>query len=386
MPIQNDIVVEINGAQHNHWKQYNIDSDFLIPADAFSFDLGVPANNGIIPDYSGEEAKVYINGTLVMTGIVDTTRHNLRKGERSFSLNGRDRASILIDCSAPITNVQGLTVLEAVKKIVKPLGIDEVELRAEQNPKLSKVDIDVGESAWEAIKRCANSAGLHCWFDPQGVLIVGGADYSSAPVATLCCMKNGSKNNFTHVELSYDVSLRYSEVTFLGQKHGTDSDKNKNNLKWVYKDEEADFYKPKTVVIGDVENLESLKKQARKQLSDWELEGFTLTITVPDHKTEDGILWEPGQRVHIIIEEYDIDAIFFLMGRRFILSRMDGTQTELRLKQDGVWTPDAYEAKAEKAKKRKGKKGKKVKEKKAKAKKGRKKKVKAERIDLSSEK
>ena len=62
-----------------------------------------------------------------------------------------------------------------------------------------------------------------------------------------------------------------------------------------------------------------------------------------------------------ICEEYDIDAIFFLMGRRFMLSRQGGTQTELRFKQDGIWTPDAYSAKAEKARKRKGKKGKKKK-------------------------
>lgn len=76
---------------------------------------------------------------------------------------------------------------------------------------------------------------------------------------------------------------------------------------------------------------------------------------------QDGTLWQPGQRVHVICEEYDIDAIFFLMGRRFMLSRQGGTQTELRFKQDGIWTPDAYSAKAEKARKRKGKKGKKKK-------------------------
>ena len=44
------------------------------------------------------------------------------------------------------------------------------------------------------------------------------------------------------------------------------------------------------------------------------------------------------------------------MGRRFSLSRHGGTQTELRLKEDGVWTPDAYAKKSEQARKRKGKK------------------------------
>ncbi|MBE2895451.1 phage tail protein [Pasteurellaceae bacterium HPA106] len=358
-PFFNEIAVEVDGKRHTHWKRYDIDSDFLIPADAFSFEIGTPSQDTIIPDFSGKTAKVLINGQVVLSGIVDTTRHTISKGNRTFNLNGRDKASILLDCSAPITNVKGMTVLGAVKRIVQPLGIDKVRLQAENDPVLDKVDIDVGENAWTAIMRCANSAGLHCWFSPDGTLIVGGADYATPPVATLCCTKDGKRNNFSDAQLTFDISQRYSEVTFLAQRHGRTGDKNKNDLKWVYRDPDVPMYKPKTVVIADAENLEALKKHAKKYISDSILSSFTLTITVPDHKTEDGTLWEPGQRVHIICEEYDIDAIFFLMGRRFTLSRTTGTQTELRFKQDGVWTPDAYTAKAEKARKRKGKKGRK---------------------------
>lgn len=360
-PYENDVVVEIDGKSHNNWKSYDIDSDFLIPADAFAFDIGVPSDSTVLPDYSGAEVKVRINDTLVMTGIVDTVQHGISKTNRTYRLNGRDKASVLVDCSAPITNVKGLTVLDAVKKIVEPLGIKQVQLKAENNPLLDKVDIDVGETAWNAAMRCANSAGLHLWFEPNGVLIVGGADYSTPPVATLCCMKDGSQNNFEQADLSFDVSNRFSEITFLAQSHGKQEQDNKNDLKWVYNDPEMTTYKPKTVVVSDVDNLEALQKWAKKYIADSILEGFTLTIIVPDHKMQDGTLWQPGQRVHVICEEYDIDAIFFLMGRRFMLSRQGGTQTELRFKQDGIWTPDAYSAKAEKARKRKGKKGKKKK-------------------------
>lgn len=360
-PYENDVVVEIDGKSHNNWKSYDIDSDFLIPADAFAFDIGVPSDSTVLPDHSGAEMKVRINDTLVMTGIVDTVQHGISKTNRTYRLNGRDKASVLVDCSAPITNVKGLTVLDAVKKIVEPLGIKQVQLKAENNPLLDKVDIDVGETAWNAAMRCANSAGLHLWFEPNGVLIVGGADYSTPPVATLCCMKDGSQNNFEQADLSFDVSNRFSEITFLAQSHGKQGQDNKNDLKWVYKDSEMTTYKPKTVVVSDVDNLEALQKWAKKYIADSILEGFTLTIIVPDHKMQDGTLWQPGQRVHVICEEYDIDAIFFLMGRRFMLSRQGGTQTELRFKQDGIWTPDAYSAKAEKARKRKGKKGKKKK-------------------------
>ena len=92
---------------------------------------------------------------------------------------------------------------------------------------LDKVDIDVGETAWNAAMRCANSAGLHLWFEPNGVLIVGGADYSTPPVATLCCMKDGSQNNFEQADLSFDVSNRFSEITFLAQSHGKQGQDNK---------------------------------------------------------------------------------------------------------------------------------------------------------------
>ncbi|MDP0344660.1 phage tail protein [Glaesserella parasuis] len=357
--IENEIVVEIDGKQYKNWKSYNIDSDFLIPADSFSFDLGKSSEMQVLPNFAGKTAVVKINGETVLTGIVDNTQHRISKSGRYYAINGRDRASILLDCSAPITNVKGLTIFDAIKKIVEPLGIKQVELRAENNPTLDKIDIDISETAWEAIMRCANSAGLHCWFEPNGTLIVGGADYSTPPVATLYVRaSDSSRNNFNEASLTFDVSQSYSEVTFLGQKHGRDSDSAKHDFKWVYKNPELQIYKPKTVVLSDVENLEALKKQAKKQISDWQLETFDLTVTVPDHKTASGQLWQAGQRVHVICEEYEIDAIFFLMGRRFMLSRAGGTQTELRFKQDGIWTPDAYKAKAEQARKRKGRKGK----------------------------
>lgn len=343
-PFDNEIVVEIDGKVHTKWKAYDIDSDFLIAADAFKFDIGTASSDTVIPDFSGKEAKVKINGQLVLTGIVDKTSHSFSKNNRTFSLNGRDKAAVLVDCSAPITNIKGVTLLEAIKKIVSPLGIDKVELKAKTNPILDKVDIDIGETAWNAVLRCANSAGLHAWFDPAGVLIVGGADYSTPPVASLLCLKgNGSQqNNFSQANLTFDVSQRFSEVTFLAQRHGRAGDNNQNDLKWVYQDPSVKTYKPKTVVVPDVEDLNALKKWAKKYISDTQLEGFNLTITVPDHKTQSGELWTPGQRVYIYCEEYGIEDIFFLMGRRFMLSRTGGTQTELRFKQDGIWTPEAY--------------------------------------------
>ncbi|MDK4527056.1 phage tail protein [Kingella kingae] len=355
---ENTVAVRIGGKEHRDWLSYDIDSDFLIPADGFDFELAVSSEQGELPDLSGQSCEVIINDETILTGIIGNQRHDKSKGSRNLRLTGRDLACLLVDCSAPQINVKGMTVLAAAQKLVAPWSkhIKKVELKAEKNPTLDKIDIEPSETVWQALTHIANSVGLHVWFEPDGTLIVGGADYSSPPVATLCWSKSDKRRNVENVLIEHDSDNRFSEVTFLAQSHGRSGNSAKHDLKWVYKDPTMDLHKPKTVVVADADNLQNLKRQAKKQLSDWKLEGFTLTITVGDHKTQDGKLWEAGQRVHYIDEEEGIDAIFFIMGRRFSLSRMGGTQTELRLKEDGVWTPDAYPTQSERARKRRGRK------------------------------
>lgn len=354
-PYGNEVVVRIGGKEHKDWLSYDIDSDFLIPADAFSFETNVSQDQGVLADYSSLQCEVLINNQLIMTGIIGHQNEMVDKSNHSITFNGRDLAGLLVDCSVKQINVKGMNVLAAVQKIAEPWKqIKKVILKAEKNPVLDKVDIEPGETAWQALSKIAYKAGLHVWLEPDGTLVIGGADYSSPPVATLCHSKYDNRRNIQSIQIEYNTENRYSEVTFLGQSHTRFADSSKHDLKWVYKDETMTLYKPKTVVIGDAENLEQLKVQAKKMLSDWRLEGFSLTITVADHKTQDGVLWQPGQRVHVIDEDQQIDAIFFLMGRRFFLNRNGGTLTELRLKEDGIWTPDAYVKKSAAARSRKG--------------------------------
>lgn len=354
-PYGNEVVVRIGGKEHKDWLSYDIDSDFLIPADAFSFETNVSQDQGVLADYSSLQCEVLINNQLIMTGIIGHQNEMVDKSNHSITFNGRDLAGLLVDCSVKQINVKGMNVLAAAQKIAEPWKqIKKVILKAEKNPVLDKVDIEPGETAWQALTKIAYKAGLHVWLEPDGTLVIGGADYSSPPVATLCHSKYDNRRNIQSIQIEYNTENRYSEVTFLGQSHTRFADSSKHDLKWVYKDETMTLYKPKTVVIGDAENLEQLKVQAKKMLSDWRLEGFSLTITVADHKTQDGVLWQPGQRVHVIDEDQQIDAIFFLMGRRFFLNRNGGTLTELRLKEDGIWTPDAYVKKSAAARSRKG--------------------------------
>lgn len=338
----NEIIVEIDGLVHKNWQSYEIDSDFLTPADAFNFNIGL-SSGSIVPKLdAGAKCTVRVGGELILTGISGSATQRISKNDHSFSLNGRDSAGILVDCSTPQINYKGLDLLGVIKKIANPLGIDKVELRAQKSIKFAKVDIEPAMSAWDIIIKLANSAGLHAWFDPDGTLIIGGADYRTPPVATLICNFDGVQNNLLDISIELSSDNRFSQITFLGQAHGAGNDDAKHSLKWVYTDASAKFYKPKTIVLSDVENMDALQKNALKTISDMRLEGLTLSLKVKGHHTSEDVLYKNGQRVHVISDVLDIDAIFFVMGRRFTLSRFDGKTTTLTCKEDGIWTPDAY--------------------------------------------
>jgi len=283
----NQIVLRIGGMEHRTWQSYDIDSDFLIPADGFDFELGVAATQGQIPDLTGQRCEVVINGETVLTGIIGNQRDEKDKGSRSLRLTGRDLACLLVDCSAPQVNVKGMRVLAAVQKLVAPWKsyLPKVVLKAENNPTLDKVDIEPSESAWQALSHVANSVGLHVWLEADGTRAVGGADYSSEPVATLCWSKSDNRRNVERINIERDVDNRFSEVTFLAQSHGRSGNAAKHDLKWVWQDPSMPLHKPKTVVVADADNLEALKRQAKKQLSDWKLEGLTITVTVTSRET-----------------------------------------------------------------------------------------------------
>lgn len=347
------IAVEIDGKTHEKWQEYDIDNNFETPADAFNMRIGVP-DNTIVPSIpEGAKCTVRIDGELILTGFIDRIEHTISKFNHTFAITGRDKGAILVDCDAPITSFVGLNLQESIEKIVKPLGIDDVEFRAADNIKFDKTELEPGQNAWEAVKRLVNSAGLHAWLNADGVLVVGEADYTTAAVAKLIMNYKGEQNNILDLNVQQNAANRYSEVTFLGQSHGRAKDSAKHDLKYVHKDETAQFNKKRTIILGNVENQKALEKAAKKWLADKQLEGLTITVKIPGHYTEDGKLWENGQRVHLESDVFGLDDVFFMMSRRFQSSRSQGRVTVLTLKEDGVWLPDSPGA--DKARNRKNK-------------------------------
>lgn len=338
----------IDGKMHDDWESYEVDSDLLTPADAWRVTLGLA--DGHMPDAvaPGALIEVRVGNDTAMTGRIDEIDHAVAKSAHTLTLAGRDGAAILVDCSAPVFVARMASLDEIVAKVVRPLGINKIRIEAEATRRREKINVEPGDSAWDVLSHVAEANGLWPWFAPDGTLVIGGPDYSKPPVATLIMRKSGKGNNVEHLQKSASVHERYSEVTVLGQTHGTELETGKHNLRATAKDEGVSWYRPKIVVDHEADSTAVCRDRARKLLADSRLHGLTLSAQVKGHRiiaegaAADGKLWEPGQRVHVISEPHHINAIFFIMARKFTGGRGQGTQTDLTLKEDGVWTLDAH--------------------------------------------
>ncbi|OWS76292.1 phage tail protein [Pantoea sp. VS1] len=388
MPIQNKLAskdidldkvsVVIGGKVHSDWTSYSVDSDFLIPADAWSMRLGLPS--GIFPSdvKRGVAVQVRVGNDVVMSGRVDRVRRHVAKEQVTISIMGRDGAAILVDCAAPVFTGRQMSLEDVIARVVRPLGITAIELHAESSTRNDKVSVEPGERAWDTLLRACAGRGLWPWFRPDGTLVIGGPDYTAAPVATLILRRDGKGNNLISLDEEMSEERSYSELTVLAQGHAHSTQKTKSlgivdvddsatgtvsdgddsdsattlttgnaetgfhGLRFTVRDSGITHYRPQVIQMHDADDLAQVQYRARKLMADARLAGYTLSAVVKGHRTSDGVLWQPGQRVHVISEPHEIDAVFFMMGREFVGGRMSATQSTLRLKEDGIWIPDAY--------------------------------------------
>lgn len=332
----NTVTLLINGKTHGQWTNYDIVSDLLTPADDFSVTLGRPVDAKPDTVRAGDKVEVRVGGDTVLSGRIDRVQTVTEKGGKTLTIQGRDDAGVLLDCSAPLFNAQDMDLNQIIEKIVKPLGLAKIRIDAAKTDKTHKVQIEPGSRVWDALLEYAEANGLWPWLEPDGTLVVGGPDYTAAPVAELVLRANGQNNNIKRLEVNRDMAARYSEVTVLAQSHS-----GKNNIKATAKDESVKLHRPLIVTEPDIDSQAQAQRKAKKRLADSRLEGLTITATVQGHRTDDGALWQPGQRINVLSEPDGIDAVYFLMARTFTGGRGQPTETVLTLKEDGAWVLDA---------------------------------------------
>lgn len=356
MQTDETIRLSIGGLTHETWDGWSVESDLLTPADAFELEL-FTRDTIQLPSVlvEGASCELTLGRDRVLTGQIDELEHDISRRGIAIRVTGRDKAAVLVDCSAPFVSMREASLADIIKQVVTPLGITRVEIRAANAKVRRRIQIEPGQSAWEALLQVAEANGLWPWIEPDGLLVVGGPDYTSAPVATLILRLDGVGNNVERLSVRRSIANRFSQVTVLGQHGQYDNDgfdTTRSHLKSVIKDEtlaRRGIFRPKVVIDSSSENQDMASTRARKVLADSKLEGFEIRAVVQGHRAGNGSVWTPGQRVIIRSEPHDLDAVFFLMSRTLRLTRQ-GSITELRFREDNMWVLDGNPLKKHKGK------------------------------------
>ncbi|EFU5028390.1 phage tail protein [Salmonella enterica] len=372
VPTPDNITLLLGGRQYSTWQRYRIDSDFLKGADAWQLQLGLPDRVFPVDAVRGAPVKVKVRDEVILTGRIDSVRRDVSRKGLVLQLSGRDLAAILVDCAAPIFSARQLTLDEGIAAIVRPLGITRIRIQAQGMTRHDSIHLEPGERAWDALIKLASGRGLWPWMDPDGTLVIGGPDYTAPPVATLVLSHEPGKSNVMLLSDTRSIQGCYSDLTVLAQSHampgsggqvatvdvtapldgevsvddGPEVEDSGETGHYTRSHTEHDptvpYYRPQIVVVGDIDNRQQLEYKARKAMADARLSGLDVIVQVSGHRTPGGELWKPGQRVRVVSDPHGTDAVYFLMGRTFSGGLPDGQITQLRLKEDGIWIPDAY--------------------------------------------
>jgi prophage tail gpP-like protein len=348
MPTPADRVqILIGGKMHADWTGYRVDSHLLTPADAWRVTLGKPST-APAEIVEGALFELRVGADPVMVGRVDEIEDEVGGGRSSLEITGRDLAGQLLDCSAPIFTRRQASLDEILAAVVKPFGLKTPRIDADKTERREKISVEPGDSAWNVLAHVAEANGLWPWMAPDGTLIVGGPDYAAPVQAHLVMRHTGVGNNLERLARRRALCRRYSEVTVLGQTHGTESAQGRHNLKGRARDTGVPFHRPLIVTDHEIDNQALADARARKLIADGRLDALGLSATVRGHRIDaaglpgHGKLWTPGMRLALKSEPHAIDGVFFLIGRTFTGGRDQPTQTHLELVEDGVWVLDAH--------------------------------------------
>lgn len=355
---RDNIRLSIGGLAHDTWDGWSVESDLLTPADGFELELYTKTSTQL-PSVLVEGAPCSLTLGLdrVLTGQIDEFEHDVSRQGIAIRITGRDRAAPLVDCSAPFVSMREASLAQILEEVVKPLGAYQVEIRADEAKTRRRIQIEPGQTAWEALLQVAEANGLWPWVEPDGRLIIGGPDYSTPPVGALILRNDGVGNNVQRLGVRRSIANRFSQITVLGQHGQYDNDgldTKRSHLRSTIQDDtlaRRGIFRPKVVIDSSSENQDMSTTRARKLLSDSRLEGFEIRAIVIGHRSDSGKIWTPGQRVIVRSEPHGLDNTYFLMSRTLRLTRGEGAITELRLREDKMWVLDAKKPK----KKHKGK-------------------------------
>jgi prophage tail gpP-like protein len=335
-----ELELKVNGQVFSGWKGARVTRSIECISGAFELEVTDRWSGQEQPWPIREEdaCELLLAGTRVISGHVDSRRVSLEPAERSLSISGRDRAGLLVDCSAVLGKWEflGVDVLTLAKAIAAPFEIP-VALQAGLAPRpVSKLTIDPGDSAFEAIERACRLAGVLAVSDGAGGVLLTRAGTALATTALV------EGENILGGEAEFEGTGRFSRYLVTGQRKGTDEDYGAAAAMVQGSARDAGVRRTSRVLMVRAEA--AVTQEQARQRAEWEAKvragrAETARITVLGWTQGGGALWPVNAQVQVRSPALGLAGEMLITGAIY---RLDGggTTTELRLMRPDAFLPE----------------------------------------------
>lgn len=350
------VTLQIGNQRIENFISYDIEADLYQAADTFKLELANPE----AAVKAGMLCKLFINGQLELTGLIDKTVKKGDKSVRSLSVEGRDLMGILVDSHAEqFVTVQGKTVKQLAEMLLKTIpfvqrsqiiyqenvvGKLKGKKKSADSPLTTFIDtpqkfsqIEPGMSVFEVLAVYAASRGLMFFALPDGTLVFGRPKITGNPLFNVINRLDGNGNNIETWDETDDISRRYSKITVVSQVQGGDDfgmDHSKINVKKVVTDPDFPFYKPLVVKLNNDSQTPEL--YGRMLLEKQRHDGYSLGYTAPLH-SQNGRNWAINELCTVNDEVQNVQRTLLIFNRRFRKTKQ-GSWTDIKLGPPGLVT------------------------------------------------
>ena len=333
-----DVRLKVGGHEYGGWKSVRVTRG--IEAVSGSFDLSIserwPGQSIDWPIHIEDECTLLVAGEPMIVGYVDDKAISYDASSHSITVSGKDWTAALVECSADLDDweFKNASILTLTQKLCRPFGIDVSLQDGLTVDAVSKLSVDPGETAFDALDRLCRLAGVLPVSDGAGGLLLTRAG-SRRAVTELVEGKNilaaSSEHNATGVYRSYRV---------LGQRSGSSETHGANAASVAGSASDLTVRRlERSLLVRADGNVSPAQAQTR---AEWEAtvragRAFSASVTVQGWTQGNGRPWPVNALVGVRSPLLGIDSDMLIAEATYTLDD-GGSKTTLALKR-----PDAFE-------------------------------------------
>ena len=330
MSIPPKIAMQVGSQQVTRFEEFRTDADIFHAAGSFSGKF-TDTVQGLAP---GLPVKLFINGVLEFTGLIDSVERSLDKAGLITTVKARDLMGLLVDSAvevfADIPAGESLSTLAARLLATVPIISRKAIVVQGGNPVPAAIKVEPGSSIFEVLKSAARARGLLFFGLPDGTFVFGMPLSAGTPQFTISAIK-GVSSNYLEGSSSNDISRRYSKVVVMG------IEENKHVAATVFDPTfPAGLYKPIVVHSQGDEKTLSASAYGQATIQDSILSGFSLSYKVSGFTATGGQNYRINTMCAVNDNALQVKGRFLVFGRTFMLNKDDGAYTDLKLSKPGA--------------------------------------------------